>query len=61
MSDVEVCNLARDGKVNDLINKISVDPGLVKLKDSVCYSTFFHILKCIPLNAQVISTLDFFN
>ncbi|VDK38258.1 unnamed protein product [Taenia asiatica] len=34
MSDIESCNLARDGKVTELVSRINADPGLVKLKDS---------------------------
>ncbi|VDM32427.1 unnamed protein product [Hydatigera taeniaeformis] len=34
MSDVEACNLARDGKMAELVSRINADPGLVKLKDS---------------------------
>ncbi|EUB63639.1 26S proteasome non-ATPase regulatory subunit [Echinococcus granulosus] len=34
MSDSEACNLARDGRVTELVNRINEDSGLVKLKDS---------------------------
>ncbi|VUZ51312.1 unnamed protein product [Hymenolepis diminuta] len=34
MSDLEVCNLAHDGKVTELFNSINADPKLTTLKDS---------------------------
>ncbi|KAM7541439.1 hypothetical protein Aperf_G00000032655 [Anoplocephala perfoliata] len=34
MSDLEVCNLARNGKVTELLNLINSDPNMIALKDS---------------------------
>ena len=63
MSDVEICNLARDGKVNDLVDKINADPGLVKLKDSVCIlsqNIGFLILKFAEIKYLVYLSVSYF-
>uniref|UniRef100_A0A5K3FD40 ANK_REP_REGION domain-containing protein n=2 Tax=Mesocestoides corti TaxID=53468 RepID=A0A5K3FD40_MESCO len=34
MSDIAVCNLAREGKVTEVVNNVTADPSLISLKDS---------------------------
>lgn len=55
MSDIEACNLARNGKVTELVSKINADPGLIKLKDSVCTQMFFVVSDLFYLVAEFYS------